>query len=307
MKTKKIFAGMSASLIALSILATAGITASAAEPVKGNAGIAFQTNETWNFRNPFGTDVSSAKQPAAFPNKVVGVQGGEYGFDTSVDCGDIEINGSGTYTVSIAASGKINSDAAEFDDGTTRDDESWQMNKSTELDEANAKTTDKFNFLYVTTDIACEYNDEDLPTVNGEVVKCIDAKIKLGSKEYSLEAITQKSDEDYLCFEIVNTWNSDKPGLTDTELYVPGEGEKVEVTFTLEGLGVAENKDSSTVDSKTDSSSTDSSTNNTGSSSKTTTGTNNSSDNSGETGAAAGIALAGIALAGAALIVSKKK
>ncbi|WP_295130828.1 NPXTG-anchored protein [Ruminococcus sp.] len=113
---------------------TVEFTLEGADGVSGNAGIAFQTNDTWNYRNAYNPDDTSVAAKATFPNKAVGVQGGEYGFDTAVDCGDVVIDGSGTYTVSIAASGTINEDAQTFDDGTTREGyaATWAMNKSYE-------------------------------------------------------------------------------------------------------------------------------------------------------------------------------
>ena len=113
---------------------TVEFTLEGADGVSGNAGIAFQTNDTWNYRNAYNPDDTTVAAKATFPNKAVGVQGGEYGFDTAVDCGDVVIDGSGTYTVSIAASGTINEDAQTFDDGTTREGyaATWAMNKSYE-------------------------------------------------------------------------------------------------------------------------------------------------------------------------------
>ena len=104
----------------------------------GNAGIAFQTNETWNFRNCYG-DAS----PATFPNATVGVQGAGYGFDTAVDCKDTEVNGDGTYSISIATSGVINSEIQKFDDGTERSGDAlkWAMNKSYEPQAADTSSS----------------------------------------------------------------------------------------------------------------------------------------------------------------------
>lgn len=108
--------------------------------VSGNAGIAFQTAETWNFRDP--ADKSGT---AAFPAKAVGVQGAGYGYDTAVDCTDVVINGDGSYSVSIACSGTINDSPEEFDDGSVREGYAakWAMNKSYEpqAEDASSNTS----------------------------------------------------------------------------------------------------------------------------------------------------------------------
>lgn len=102
--------------------------------LNGNVGIAFQTDETWNFRNCYNPNDAEASAKATFPNQCVGVQGGEYGFDTSVACEDAVISGAGDYHISIAASGEINDGAQVFEDGTTRSGYAakWAMNKSYE-------------------------------------------------------------------------------------------------------------------------------------------------------------------------------
>lgn len=94
----------------------------------GNAGVAFQADGTWNFRNPDDADKDKFAQPAYFPNKCVGISGGSGGFDTNVDCTDAAINGDGTYSISIAQSGKINAEAQVFDDGTTNEGWTWAAN-----------------------------------------------------------------------------------------------------------------------------------------------------------------------------------
>lgn len=94
----------------------------------GNAGVAFQADGTWDFRNPDDAEKDKVAQPAYFPNKCVGIAGGAGGFDTNVDCQDTAINGDGTYTISIAQSGTVNAEAQKFDDGTTNDGWKWAAN-----------------------------------------------------------------------------------------------------------------------------------------------------------------------------------
>ena len=81
---------------------SATFTVSGLGDTSGNAGLTFQMNSTWNYRNGFGVDGE-----ASFPNAAVGVSGGAYGIDDALVCSDVAIAGDGTYTVSINTSGTI--------------------------------------------------------------------------------------------------------------------------------------------------------------------------------------------------------
>ena len=94
----------------------------------GNAGVSFQADGTWDFRNPDDKEKDKVTQPAYFPNKCVGIAGGAGGFDTNVDCQDTAINGDGSYTISIAQSGTVNAEAQKFDDGSTNEGWIWAAN-----------------------------------------------------------------------------------------------------------------------------------------------------------------------------------
>ena len=94
----------------------------------GNAGVSFQADGTWDFRNPDDKEKDKVAQPAYFPNKCVGIAGGAGGFDTNVDCQDTAINGDGSYTISIAQSGTVNAEAQKFDDGSTNEGWIWAAN-----------------------------------------------------------------------------------------------------------------------------------------------------------------------------------
>lgn len=117
----------------------------------GNAGVSFQADGTWDFRNPDDADKDKFVQPAYFPNKCVGIAGGAGGFDTNVDCQDTAINGDGTYTISIAQSGTVNAEAQKFDDGTTNEGWTWAANATpfapadSGTESNNSKTDDKGN------------------------------------------------------------------------------------------------------------------------------------------------------------------
>ena len=94
----------------------------------GNAGVSFQADGTWDFRNPDDKEKDKVAQPSYFPNKCVGIAGGAGGFDTNVDCQDTAINGDGSYTISIAQSGTVNAEAQKFDDGSTNEGWIWAAN-----------------------------------------------------------------------------------------------------------------------------------------------------------------------------------
>lgn len=325
MKLRKIFAGMAASAIAMTAFA---VSASAY-----NAGIAFQSNDTWNYRNIFNDE----DQTAAFPAKSVGVQGGAYGLDTAVDCTDVAIEYDGTYTVSIATSGKINqhNDTIEEDkDGFYLNEEKtlsrmgspWSMltaynpkesdNSDITQDQiewvgADPASTSKFNYLIVTTDIPCTYNDDEQPVVNDKVVTVKDIKVDMCGTEYTPEdGVYFKSDSDYLMIAIINAYGDS----TIDEKAIPTQDGNISVTFTLEGLAEApaESSAADSVESKADTSSTAPTSSATtskpsGNTTSTTTSKSDDTQKNPEAGAAAGIALAGIALAGAAIVVAKKK
>lgn len=258
MKIRKIFAGMAASAIALSMMA---ITASAAG-LSGNAGVEFQTNTSWNFRDWYGTGSGDAE----FPGSKVGVQGGcAYG---DADISDAAINGSGDYTVSISASGKVTekgtaTDAEKYwnpvDKNTTvtREGSPWSMAgnykavyaSSFEGKEADVKqsdvtweidvTTDKFNMLGVTTDIAGEYDEDDdgvvhfyLDSDHKQEVKVTKLSVDLGGTSYTCadDEIMLKDDLDYLGIAVINTYGESS---IDKKAAAPESG-TVSISFHLE-------------------------------------------------------------------------
>ncbi|MCR5141354.1 MAG: hypothetical protein K6C68_02320 [Ruminococcus sp.] len=182
MKLKKIFAGMAASAIAMTTFAMGTAPAASADAaVTGNAGITFQTDGNYTYR-----DMPGETGPnAVFPNQQVGCAGGANGF-SDISCGDIEINGSGSYTVTIPTSGIINVEPdlakpankkawwIDEEKGVNRMDSKWSMLGSyepPESEEEDAPIPEKsewelsagntqFNMLGISTDIPCFY-DED--------------------------------------------------------------------------------------------------------------------------------------------------
>ena len=101
---------------------------------------------------------------------------------------------------------------------------------------AFAADSTAYNYLFIATDIPCEYNDNDEALVNGQVVTCKDLKVKIGSQEFNVSAAPGKSDSDKLCFQIINKWNS-KFTSEITDYTVAGAGEYITIDFTIEGLG----------------------------------------------------------------------
>lgn len=342
MKLKKVFAGMAASAIAMSVCAMTSATSASALETAGTAGITFQTADTWNFRDLMGTEGSTP----AFPSALVGVQGGAYG-NGSVECSDTSIQYDGTYTVSIATSGKIveantdkESNKAGFyideDQTLTRKDCPWSMlcnyepaaSESSSLsqdeivwEEGSSKTT-KFNMLCIDTDIPVTYNDDNQPEINGTVVEVSDIVVDMCGTKYEATGETfYKTDNkaSTLAVSIINAYGDS----TIDPAAMPTQDGTISVTFTIKGLGEAPS--SSTSESGTDStaSSTTSTTSSAASSSKssgtsstakasstsTTTSSAAESDNTNnaDSGAPAGIALALAAVAGAAIVVSRKK
>lgn len=256
MKIKKIFAGMAASAIALSMMA---ITASA--DLSGNAGVEFQTNGTWNFRDWYGTGSGDAD----FPGSKVGIQGG--GGEGSADISDTAISGSGDYTVSISAKGTVTNkgtgtDAdkwwqwSEDNANITREGFPWSMagNYTATLKDgveaADATkdditgyeidvTTDKFNMLGVTTDIAGEYEEDDdevvhfyLDSDHKQEVKVSNLKVDIAGTSYTCndDEIKFKDDLDYLGISVINTYGESS---IDAGAAVPEDG-TVSISFHLE-------------------------------------------------------------------------
>ncbi|MCD8094585.1 MAG: hypothetical protein LUE12_00400 [Ruminococcus sp.] len=325
MKIKKIFAGMAASAIAMSTFAMTATTEASALDTAGNAGIAFQTNTTWNYRDIYGTDGDYA----VFPQTQVGIQGGAYGFDTDVECGDTTIQYDGTYTVSIATSGTLDEQgsatgwADSEDSSLTREGSTWSMLYNTEpandtyTEWETGGETDKFNMLIVTTDIECTYED-GVAYVDGEEITVTDLVVDMCGTEYTADTVYMKDDLDTLGIAVINAYGDSS---IDADA-LPTEDGTITITFTISGLGEDPDADSSDEDSSDEDSSEDSSEDTTSSTSSTTTTTTTTSSSastttsdatsddtteSAESGAPARVALALAAVAGAALVVTRRK
>lgn len=313
MKIRKIFAGMAASAIAMTSFAMVSApAASAAETASGHAGITFQADGTWNYRNTY----NNTDQSAAFPEKKVGIQGGAYGIDTEASFNDIDINGDGTYTVSMSTSGTIkveNSAAvdegkskwiADEASGITREGSKWSILHNFEPktnDGSETLTKDNltweaggdgkvFNILSVSTDIPVSFNADgdatpeemkDKPVFDGRVVEVTDVVVTIQGNEYPATedvkfSYDPKVDQNYLTIMLIDKWN--KNNTIDPAAFPTEEDGEISVTFTVKGLSAPADDSSSTADSSSaadssSSSSSSSTSNNSSSKSSTTTTT----------------------------------
>ncbi len=267
MKLKKIFAGMAASAIAMTTFAMGSAPAASADAtVTGNAGITFQTMDTWNYRNMPGEGGDHAEYPQA----EVGVQGGAYGFDTALDCGDTAINGSGTYTVSIATSGKVNT-APDLNNPSNKkgwyvDEEQtlgrmdcpWSMMYNYEpatsdgSEDVTAENltwepgetkTSRFNMLGISTDIPCFYDEDSgkcyLDEAKTQEVTVSDVTVDIpGAGTFTGDAGVFKTDvkDSTISVAIINNYAPDPSagvGSTIDPTALPTEDGTISITFTI--------------------------------------------------------------------------
>ena len=106
---------------------------------------------------------------------------------------------------------------------------------------AFAADSTAYNYLFIATDIPCEYNDNDEALVNGQVVTCKDLKVKIGSQEFNVSAAPGKTDSDKLCFQIINKWNSKFTSLLTSQLKVLVTQQAMLVYLSkLTALGISE-------------------------------------------------------------------
>lgn len=261
MKLKKIIAGMAASVLAVSLMS--GVSVSA-DSVSGNAGIMFQM-ENWTARYEFGnrSDFGPEGGPKAeFPNKCIGVNGGNWGFQTDANIHDTAITGDGTYTVSIPCSGTVNAGLWVYDDGTdpTGKQLEWSLRNSWGKDEYTGEidVATRFNMIQIATDIEWDYwDDEAQKPVVGYVVgerriTCKDITVEFteSGKTYTLDEAPCNSEYDYLTFQVINVYNTDFEGINIPAEDIPTSGDMV-ITFTIDGFDLS-SADSSTVDSSTE-------------------------------------------------------
>lgn len=257
--------------------------------VTGKAGIAFQTDGTWNFRNTNGSDTSAFAAPAAFPNAVVGVQGGASGFDTDVAVTDADINGSGTYTVSIAQSGEIDvstpgdGDFTDEDGNVTGDHTGYKWNaRENETEQRDPAATDDSKKDDSKTDDSKTDDSKTDDTKKDDTTKTDDTK-----KDDTKTSDTTKTDDT----KSTDTKSTDNKS-TDTK-----------------------STDTKSTDTKTTTTSTTTAKSGNAASTATTgaAGTATASDatdvdnSNAATGASEGLALAGLAIAGTIAIASKKR
>lgn len=267
MKLKKIFAGMAASAIAMTTFAMGTAPAASADAtVTGNAGITFQTADNYNFRDMPGTDGDRA----IFPAREVGIQGGGYGFDTTLECNDTAINGSGSYTVTIATSGTIDT-APNLDKPANK--KSWYINDDQTLDrmgspwsmmhnyepatndgskditaenltwnQADVEST-KFNMLGISTDIPCFYDEDSgkcyLDEALTQEVTVSDVSVDIpGAGTFTGDAGVFKTDvkDQTISIAIINNYADDTSagvGSTIDPNAFPTEDGVITINFTI--------------------------------------------------------------------------
>lgn len=270
MKKSRILAGLSAAAIAASM--AAAIPAYAAESAfKGNAGVEFQTNTTWNFRDWYGT--ASDDGIGVFPDYHAGLAG-KFAYGIFDNVSDTEINGSGDYTVAISAGGTVTEKVDEKywypikgNTNVTRENSPWSMAGSyapvydTEaFADASAVTaddvtgwelslkSDKFNMLGVTTDIPVYYDEDDNDVVHcyldkskEQEITVSDLVVKIGGTEYKADEVFLRDDLKYFGISVINTWGNSS---IDASVLPPDEG-MVEISFHVDVSGEEEEDSSS--------------------------------------------------------------
>ncbi len=247
MKLRKVLIGMAA--------ATLTTTMFAASASAYNAGIYFQTNGTWNYRNVYGNNEDGA---VAFPDKKVGVQGGA-GFDGNVAFGDTEITADGTYQITMPCKGKMseNIDESIYGPEGDRIDDAlvWTIGENYAPDADNpgsvvtSATTDKFNMIGITTDMPFEKEKDDEGNnhfyVDGREIKVTNVTVSFGGESYHLDEVSGDTEGDTLNFNIINDWmkKKDKTALIEAgklidtaNFAIPGADDTITIEFTISGL-----------------------------------------------------------------------
>ena len=250
MNFSKILAALSAAAFALSTISI--VTENEVSALTtGEAGIAFQTNSTWNFRNVYGETSSATSDGsyAAFPNEIVGVVGGAAGYGNG-NFTDIPIEGDGSYSVSMYTEGSIDIDYEENDYGTGG---TWSILQNTNPDGSAGTTTDKFNMLLITTDIECTYED-GVPYVDGEEVTVSDLSVDMCGTGYTADTVYYKDDLDYLTISVINAYGNSSIDASA----LPTEDGFITINFTISGLGTMVDDGNSTAYDDGDDSTSDS-------------------------------------------------
>lgn len=248
MKLRKVLIGMAA--------ATLTTTMFAASASAYNAGIFFQTNDTWNYRNVYGSNDDGA---IAFPDKKVGVQGAAGTIDGNVAFGDVEITADGTYQVTMPCKGKITEgidEAVYGPEGDRVEDAlAWNMKENYTPDTDNpgtavvSNTTSKINLLGITTDMPFEVEEDDEGNnhfyVDGKEIKVTNVTVSFGGESYHLDEIYGDTEGETLNFNFVNDWmkKKDKTALIEAgklfdtaNFAIPGADDTLTIEFTISGL-----------------------------------------------------------------------
>ena len=272
MNLKRTLSTVMASAVALSGFSAFGVSAetfeTAGDYVSGNAGITFQTNGNYTFR-----DITrKGDDHAVFPKKEVGCAGGANGF-SSIDAKDAAIKGDGTYTVAIPTCGVIDIEPdlnkpankkawwINEEKGVSRMGSKWDMRGSyepPESDDPDAEIpgkdqwvlnngNDSFNMLGISTDIPAYYDKDShrcyLDEALTKEVTVSDVTVDIpGAGSFSSDAGCWKDDVDTLCISLINVYDDTGNGNTINASAFPKDEGTITVTFTIKGLGDASAK-----------------------------------------------------------------
>lgn len=218
----KILSCCSAAAIATTIVASTGLTASAATAKSYKAGVFFQTSEYCYRDSIMSLDkIKDEAKAATFPNKGVGCYG-DGGIDDKASFKDVDFTRNGTYTISLdKCSGTVTKQAKTNDDGTTTLGNTWGMNNKGV----------SFIMLGIATNVPCTFDDDDNCLINGKKVTVTNVKVTIGKKTYkTISSVVGKADNEYATFTIINKYSKINELGTYT---MPGENDKMSITFTI--------------------------------------------------------------------------
>ncbi len=240
---KKTFSAVMASVIAVSGMSAFSASAETVDnnvgaAVSGSAGMYFQT-DMYTAHDAFGgTWGPTAETPACFPNTIVGINGGEFGWDTEADVPVTAINGDGTYTVSFKTNGVINTAPTET--------KKWFLDADQKYSRMGAPWSILGNYI-CTSDLTADLAQEDLvwefATKNRDNNKCYldeamtkevtvsDVSVDMCGKEIKVDEVKFECDK-YIQLSLINIWGSNS---IDAEAFPENDG-VVSVKFTIKGL-----------------------------------------------------------------------
>ncbi len=280
MKMKRTLSTVMASAIALSGFSVLGASAEAVEntvgdngTVSGNAGMYFQTDMYTAHDAIGGTWGPDGGPLACFPNTVVGINGGEFGWDSKADVPTTTLSGDGTYTVSFKTNGVIDTAAPSTSkkwfldsdqkfsrmgapwsilgnylctsdltqEGLTQEDLQWEF---------ATKNRDKafsFYLLGVTTDIPAFYDEETgkcyLDEAKTREVTVSDVSVDMCGKTFKAGEVKFQQG-DYLQLSMINTYGEGNNSIDPAAF--PEQDGVITVSFNIKGLSEQKKEEAKT-------------------------------------------------------------